>query len=47
MRIAFALSLVLWAVFGWPASAWQSFRARRRLRGHRAQLSSLSLERIA
>jgi hypothetical protein len=41
-----SLWVALSAFFGWPFAAWQSFRARRRLRA-RTWRGRLTLERVA
>ena len=43
MRI---VSLVLWALFGWPIALIQSARARKRLHQRRSELG-LTVERVA
>jgi hypothetical protein len=40
------ISILLWALFGWPVSLWHSAAARRRLRAHRDKLG-LTVERVA
>jgi hypothetical protein len=40
------LSLLLWAVFGWPIVTVQSLRARRRLHSRRSELG-MTVERVA
>ncbi len=42
-----AISVVLWALFGWPVAVARAQAARRRLRQRRVELGAFTVERVA